>query len=518
MCADPRMYQGKTPNFRILAAKYPDTFGRLSCDSVSDDGGYEAKIDFQIPDAVRCLAETLLKDDFDLHVSFSPINLCPMIPNRLAYIAVIQDLLVWSLPTWHLLRHFTDSQSSSNREATGRVSVRGLDIGTGASAIYPILGLACFPAWEFTATDVDKSSLAYAQEHVVDHPGNESIGRRVKLVQAKPDDPYIPIEEEAVAKETQSVVGEAGRQEEKEFDFVMCNPPFYSSPEEMNLSASFKKRPANAICHGTSSEMVTRGGELSFVRRMVSESITTNSKVLWWTCLLGKLSSVIALAGELKKLSGEAKVFTWGVSELPTGGGKTRRWVILWSVLPLRICDSLSRGILPASLDKLKPPSGERRSKKYELGPAWTRKELFEVVREMLRELDGCHIFPSAYSRFDTVHSQPRGDNCREGELGASTFRMEEVSGALDVVLTAESWTRRARRAKARSEGASSMQHISTEPLLIARISVSEFDVGKHTGLWLKACWTYGKDSVKFESFASFLLGAIDRKVASSTG
>nr|CDI54651.1 duf890 domain protein [Melanopsichium pennsylvanicum 4] len=216
--------------------------------------------------------------------------------------------------------------------------------------------------------------------------------------------------------------------------------------------------------------MVTRGGELSFVRRMVSESITTNSKVLWWTCLLGKLSSVIALAGELKKLSGEAKVFTWGVSELPTGG------------------------------------------------PAWTRKELFEVVREMLRELDGCHIFPSAYSRFDTVHSQPRGDNCREGELGASTFRMEEVSGALDVVLTAESWTRRARRAKARSEGASSMQHISTEPLLIARISVSEFDVGKHTGLWLKACWTYGKDSVKFESFASFLLGAIDRKVASSTG
>lgn len=77
--------------------------------------------------------------------------------------------------------------------------------------------------------------------------------------------------------------------------------------------------------------MIVTGGEVSFVQRMMRESITSR-KVLWWTCMLGKLSSVVTLSGELKQLAMQQKVAGWGVHELHTGGGKTKRWVIMWTV------------------------------------------------------------------------------------------------------------------------------------------------------------------------------------------
>lgn len=93
------------------------------------------------------------------------------------------------------------------------------------------------------------------------------------------------------------------------------------------------------ICHGTASEMVTTGGEVEFVQRMMRESVTTDRKVLWWTCMLGKLSSVAILAEELKRLSQQGAVGGWGMSELMTGGGRTKRWVVIWSISALRIPD-----------------------------------------------------------------------------------------------------------------------------------------------------------------------------------
>lgn len=85
------------------------------------------------------------------------------------------------------------------------------------------------------------------------------------------------------------------------------------------------------MCHGTPSEMIVPGGEIAFVQRMIRESIASPTKVLWWTCMLGKLSSVVTLSGELKQLAKEGKVAGWGVHELATGLGRTRRWVVMWS-------------------------------------------------------------------------------------------------------------------------------------------------------------------------------------------
>ncbi|TKY89578.1 hypothetical protein EX895_001363 [Sporisorium graminicola] len=479
---DPRIYRSKTPNFRQLAIKYSSTFGVF----VKDEGGYEAKIDFHDADAVRCLAQTLLLDDFGIRATLSPSNLCPMIPNRLAYISLIHELLSWTLPTWHLLHHFQRCPLDA--------TVRGLDIGTGASAIYPVLGAACFAAWRFVGTDIDEGSLEYARQHVVDCAADEVKGR-IALLRVGEDEAFV------------------SGQETGGLDFTMCNPPFYSSRQEMDELARFKKQPANAVCHGTPSEMIVSGGEVCFVQRMIQESLAARKKVLWWTCMLGKLSSVVTLSGELKQLGKEGKVAGWVVHELSTGGGRTKRWVIMWTAAAataLRIPDTLSRDGLPGTLEKTKPVSAERCGNVLKLGSDWTRKELLAVTTRILNELEGCSIYPSAYQQLQGGHAR------------STHTALTADTGTIDVIVTRESWTRKARRAKLQTTDttpASNPRASIAGPLLMARISFRESQTnrseesGETGGLVVKVSWTYGMDAVKFESFAMFLLAAVERRV-----
>ncbi|SOV02758.1 uncharacterized protein UDID_05951 [Ustilago sp. UG-2017a] len=492
---DPSLYRVSTPDFRALAAKYPATFGKF----VKDDRGYEAKIDFQDAEAVRCLAETLLQHDFGIYATFSLSNLCPTFPFRLAYISLIHELLTWSLPTWHLLHHFQHQPTPADDR------IRGLDIGTGASAIYPILGIACFPHWNFTATDIDPNSLDYAKNHIIGHPNNGThLSDRVSLLHVDPNASFLPDQETGL-------------------EFTMCNPPFYTSFEEMDRSASLKKLPANAVCHGSRSEMIVEGGEVRFVQRMIRESIATERKVLWWTCMLGKLSSVAQLAGELKVLSGVGKIGGWGVNELKTGGGKTKRWVIMWTRTKLRLSDELGRKDRRSSLEKCRPNSTERTGKKLDVGPGWTRKELLESTMAILRGLDGCLVHPSSYSGQQDAGQRRRSRSRSQSvsELNqAVRSRSDADPGTLDVILTQESWTRRARRSKlqAQASGSTHLQYTSSiEPLMMVRISIHETNETGGTGLVVKVNCTYGVDSVKFESFAMFFLGAVERKVQQST-
>jgi 23S rRNA A1618 N6-methylase RlmF len=80
-----------------------------------------------------------------------------------------------------------------------------------------------------------------------------------------------------------------------DFDFVMCNPPFYSSAEDVSRSSEFKELDPNAvrnlayayvtesdqlaqICTGAEVEMITPGGETSFIARIFSESLELRTK------------------------------------------------------------------------------------------------------------------------------------------------------------------------------------------------------------------------------------------------
>lgn len=111
----------------------------------------------------------------------------------------------------------------------------------------------------------------------------------------------------------------------------MCNPPFYASSSELTASAKSKSRPPYSACTGAEIEMVTAGGEVAFVSRMIDESQQVKDRCQWFTSMLGKYSSLEILVQKLK----DAGVDNWAVKDL-IQGNKTKRWAIAWSWQDLR--------------------------------------------------------------------------------------------------------------------------------------------------------------------------------------
>ncbi|KIP02400.1 hypothetical protein PHLGIDRAFT_79182, partial [Phlebiopsis gigantea 11061_1 CR5-6] len=248
----------------------------------------------------RCLTQALLHRDFGILMTLPEDRLCPPVCTkifapRLNYILWLQDVL-----------DATDLPSSADK------SVQGIDIGTGASAIYPLLGCSTNTTWNFYATEIDETSLTCARQNVVEN----HLEARITVLQADFDSTILPCE-----------VFEQSSQ----LDFTMCNPPFYRNREEISISAEAKQLGPNAVCTGADTEMITPGGEVSFVRQMVLESLRWSTRCRhfglgrWFTSMLGKMSSLTEIV-ELLKVN---KIGNYGITEFVQG--RTRRWAIAWS-------------------------------------------------------------------------------------------------------------------------------------------------------------------------------------------
>lgn len=122
-------------------------------------------------------------------------------------------------------------------------------------------------------------------------------------------------------------------------DFTLCNPPFYTSAEDLISSASLKQRPPFTACTGSETEMVCKGGEVSFVSQMIVESLQLRDGVQWYTSMLGKFSSLSKVIEQLK----EYKVDNYAVTEF-IQGTRTRRWAVAWSFNDRRPSAAVSRG------------------------------------------------------------------------------------------------------------------------------------------------------------------------------
>ncbi|KAL3427208.1 hypothetical protein PVAG01_00717 [Phlyctema vagabunda] len=272
------------------------------------------QLDFSNPESVLQLTKSLLKRDFGLQISLPSDRLCPPVPNRLNYILWIQALLDSTSDS------YTDVYDPSRE-------VLGLDIGTGASCIYPLLGCSQRPKWRFGGTDVDERSLEFARKNV---KGND-LAQRIKLLKTSPNGPLISLD--AFGFESA--------------DFSMCNPPFYESGADMLQSAESKQRPPNTACTGSAGEMVTPGGEVAFITRMIDESLVLKDRVQWYTSMCGKLSSVSTLLAILRS----KKIDNYAVTEF-VQGSKTRRWGIAWSFDDFRPPGTIARHLhsLPKQL------------------------------------------------------------------------------------------------------------------------------------------------------------------------
>lgn len=211
----------------------------------------------------------------------------------------------------------TTSDSYSDKYDAER-EVVGLDIGVGASAIYPLLACSTRPQWRMAASDIDQHSLEYAKNNV----DANGLSKRVKLVFLTTDSPLIPLDKLGLS----------------ELDFVMTNPPFYSSEEDMQASYGTKTLPPSAICTGSENEMICPGGDVGFVSRIIAESVKLQDQVQWYTAMLGKLSSLQQIVAKLK----EYNINNFAVTCLQAGH-KTKRWAVGWSFQDYRPRNDVAR-------------------------------------------------------------------------------------------------------------------------------------------------------------------------------
>jgi len=265
---------------------------------ISNKFNQQATINFSDTNAVKTLNFALLRKHYQIeHWDFPTGYLCPPIPGRVDYIHYLADLL-----------------NKSTSGVSSKVSV--LDIGTGASCIYPILG-ARTQGWHFVASDIDPISIKSANANV---KANKGLAKQITCrLQQNSDHIFAGI-----------------IQPNEYYHLTMCNPPFHKSLAEatkgtsrkwhnLNKDSGNKKKNNTLNFGGQQAELWCQGGEMAFIRQMINESRKYQKQVLWFTCLVSKKDHLSAIKLSLKK----ANVARVNVVKMAQGQ-KTSRF-IAWS-------------------------------------------------------------------------------------------------------------------------------------------------------------------------------------------
>lgn len=221
-------------------------------------------INFSNPKSVKYINQALLKYHYHLDYWDIPEGyLTPSVPSRAEYIHRVADLF----------------ENPKDKKC--------LDIGVGANAIYPIVGIVEYQ-WNFVGSDIDESALQSAREIV-----NRNSGLKGKMELRKQN-------------LSQHIFQGIIRQDDF-FDLVICNPPFFSSFEEFQKQNRRKNvnlknnNTQNSNFKGQSNELWCRGGELSFISQMILESVKFKNSVYWFTTLVSQEKNLKTLIKVLRK-------------------------------------------------------------------------------------------------------------------------------------------------------------------------------------------------------------------------
>ncbi len=276
-------------NLEALCAAYPNLK-----QFVFENEYQRTTIDFANPRAVKALNSALLFRHYNITYWKTPDdNLCPPVPGRVDYIHHLAELL----------------KSSGLTE-----DINVLDIGTGASCIYPILGQAEY-CWRFVGTDIDESSLQCANEIV----NNNNLGNSIQL-------------RHQIDKS--QILGGVIKPDEQ-FSASMCNPPFFKSEKEAETATLRKlkglKNNESIVSRNFSGKLVElcyQGGEKAFIHNYLYQSSLYKTNCFWYTTLVSNKGNLKSIYASLEKL---------GVKDMKTismnKGNKISR-IVAWTFLP----------------------------------------------------------------------------------------------------------------------------------------------------------------------------------------
>lgn len=333
--------------------------------------------------------------DFNLDIELPPEKLLPTVPLRLNYLLWMEDLL-------------------KHAGIIGE-SITGIDIGCGASCIYCLLAVRMNSNWRMFALEIDDKNVKFARENI----SRNQLSDIVTVI---------------VQEDNKSIFNQLFKQDYSTKSFCICNPPFFSSADEVvkSQNRTGKRKPPKSLNSGSSSELVfADGGELGFVKKILSESVQLQDKIQIFSTMLGCKKNLQKFLDELSAKSIKSYTTTEFVQ------GKTMRWGVAWSFKH----DLQS---FKDDVETSKKPSASHvvlkhriKSSNYE-ETVKTLKKLFNDLRigiKVIKELaDQYHRWELTATR-DTWSNQRRKRRAEQRQVGSATSAPIDVEQNLHIGL-----------------------------------------------------------------------------------
>jgi len=291
----PRNKHRERYDFEALIETTPELAKYVKPNAYGDE-----TIDFANPKAVKWLNKALLKHYYKIDYWDIPMGyLCPPIPGRADYIHHIAELL---------------GSANAGKIPTGP-KVKCMDIGVGASCVFPIVGVNEY-GWSFVGTETDAVAL-------------ESATKIIK------NNPFLTRSIELRFQENAMDIFHGVMERNEPIDITICNPPFHSSMDEAvegtlrKLSNLSHKKISTPILNfgGQNNELWCEGGEERFVRSMIRQSKQFASNCFWFTTQISKQSHLKSIYEALQKVEA-IEVKTIAMMQ----GTKTSR-IVAWTFL-----------------------------------------------------------------------------------------------------------------------------------------------------------------------------------------
>lgn len=248
-------------------------------------------IDFGNAKAVKALNTSLLRTHYGIkYWVFSDKNLTPPVPSRANYIHYLADLI---------------PANTTTKPTTI------LDIGTGASCIYPLLGHAIYD-WNFVGTEIDAYALKSAKNIVDKNQLSTKIDIRLQNDKNNMFKSIVKTDERFYAS--------------------MCNPPFYASQEEAKEANTQKikglgKESVARNFSGMHHELWYTGGEKAFLHNYLYQSSLIKTQCFWFTTLVSKKKNVKSMYASLEKLGAKE------IKTIPMQQGNKISRIVAWTFL-----------------------------------------------------------------------------------------------------------------------------------------------------------------------------------------
>lgn len=286
----PRNKNRERYDFKQLIETCPELAQYVTLNIYQDES-----IDFADPVAVKMLNKAILKHHYSISYWNIPEGyLCPPIPARADYIHHIADFLC---------------RNNYGKIPTGS-KIRCLDIGVGASCIYPIIGNKEY-GWSFIGSDIDPVAIESANQIISQNSGfQEEI--ECKL-QTNPKDFFYGI-----------------IRKDELIDLSICNPPFHASAGDAEAGTLRKLNNLNQEKNDELSpnhELWYDGGEEKFVRNMILQSKKFAANCFCFSTLISKESNLKSVYKTLEQVE------AFGFETIPMGQGNKISRIVVWTFL-----------------------------------------------------------------------------------------------------------------------------------------------------------------------------------------